>query len=649
MKKYIFLLLFIFFLGCKTSDYSKKNTQIIDDEKNISSRLDEFYFNQNQTIDSLILVNHPLLRKNEIGEVIRPDYVNLKNEPLYLDIKHGKSATDITRANELKEGGTLGLDLNGEGITIAVWDKGGVMLDHDEFTENGSIESVIVNPATYETNNITEKHPTAVVSCIISRGTFHDFTWDVTGLAPKLEKLKYFDWDADLLELNTELQNDPDLILSNHSYGTIIFNEDGTLAQSPETLGTYSDISQIIDQILNNYPYYTMIVAAGNDGYESYVSSGQILEGLDLMVDYNSSKNSLSVGSINNSDFPWAETTLSEFSSGGPTNDGRVKPEIMSLGQSYIVAGWDEDNPDDKGVYFSVNGTSFASPSLTGGSALLQQYYKSVQGNYMLSSTLRALLCHSAEDITAWGNSNANYIGPDARTGYGLVNFKKAAEIISHDVTDPLTIIEFELSNNETYEVLFSSNGNEKLTSTICWNDPYAEINQEKDLVNDIDLRIFNNDSTFFPWVLDSTNFINPAIKADNSVDIIEKIEIENPNGDYSIKVSHKGTLESSQKVSLIISGNGNLILSRNNNKLDDRKLLIYPIPATKILNLRSLIEDTDIVSVKLMDLNSRVVYRLSKVDEAFIQIPTHNLEKGVYFISVEFEDYTISKKITLQ
>ena len=649
MKKHIYLLLFIFFLGCKTSDYSKNEKKIKNDEKNISSRLDEFYFKQNKTIDSLIFVNHPLLRKNDIGEVIRPDYVNLKNEPLYLDIKHGKSATDITRANELKVGGALNLDLNGEGITIAVWDKGGVMLDHDEFTENGSIESVIVNPATYETNNITDSHPTSVVSCIISRGLFHDFSWDVTGLAPELEKLKYFDWDADLLELNTELQIDANLILSNHSYGTRIFDDNGILAVSPETLGSYSELSQIIDEILNNYPYYTMIVAAGNDGDESYVSSGQILEGLDLMVDYNSSKNSLSVGSINNQNFPWAETTLSEFSSGGPTNDGRIKPEIMSLGQSYIVAGWDEDNPDDKGSYFSVNGTSFASPSLTGGSALLQQHYNSVQGSYMLSSTLRALLCHSAEDITTWGNSNANYIGPDARTGFGLVNFKKAAEIISQDVTDPLTILEFELSNNETYEVLFSSNGNEKLTSTICWNDPYAETNQEKDLVNDIDLRIFNNDSTFFPWVLDNTNFINPAIKADNSVDIIEKIEIENPNGNYSIKVSHKGTLESPQKVSLIITGNGNLTLSRNNNELVDEKLLIYPVPTTDLLHIRSLIEDAGIVSVKLIDLNSRVVYSQNKLTETLIKIPTHNLEKGIYFVSVEFKDYTLSKKITLK
>ena len=135
----------------------------------------------------------------------------------------------------------------------------------------------------------------------------------------------------------------------------------------------------------------------------------------------------------------------------------------------------------------------------------------------------------------------------------------------------------------------------------------------------DIDLRISNNISTFFPWVLDSTNYINPAIKHDNSVDVIEKTEIENPNGDYVITVSHKGTLESSQKVSLIISGNGNLTMSRNNYELDDRKLLIYPIPATKTLNIRSIIEDSGILSVKLMDINSRVVYRLNQVGEALI------------------------------
>ena len=50
MKKYIYLLLFIFFLGCKTSDYSKKEKKIKNDEKNISSRLDEFYFKQSDIL-----------------------------------------------------------------------------------------------------------------------------------------------------------------------------------------------------------------------------------------------------------------------------------------------------------------------------------------------------------------------------------------------------------------------------------------------------------------------------------------------------------------------------------------------------------------------------------------------------------------------
>jgi len=646
----LILSVLIIFVGCKVSTSERPNKEIFQNNvSRLNSNLNNFYYLQNKKIDSIVAVNHPLLKKNKSGEIIRPDYVNDFGEPLYIKRRHGKSANDITRASELKAGGDLNLNLYGEGITVGVWDEDGIMKDHVEFIKSETGASIIETPAPYESQEITNSHPTSVVSCIISNGVWHDFSHDFSGLAPNLEKLIYYDWNADIQEINEQLQSNTDFILSNHSYGTIIFDEDGELAISPESIGYYSSISKTIDQILNVYPYYTMILASGNDGDESYTSLGQALEGIDLMVDYNVSKNSISVGSINNQNFPWAETTLSDFSSGGPTNDGRIKPEIMSLGEGYRVAGWNEDDSEDKDSYFIVNGTSFASPSLTGGSALLQQHYSSIHDSYMLSSTLKALLCHSADDILKWGNSELNYIGPDSRTGYGVVNLKRAAEIISDDETNPLTIHEFELSNNETYEILFSSNGNEKLITTISWNDPYAEIDQEKDLVNDIDLRISNNVSTFFPWVLDSTNYINPAIKDDNSVDVIEKIEIENPNGDYLITVSHKGTLESSQKVSLIISGNGNLTLSRNNYEFEDKKLLIYPIPATKILNIRSLIQDAGIVSVKLIDLNSRVVYRHNQFDEPLIQIPTHNLEKGVYFVTVEFENYTLSKKITLQ
>ena len=107
--------------------------------------------------------------------------------------------------------------------------------------------------------------------------------------------------------------------------------------------------------------------------------------------------------------------------------------------------------------------------------------------------------------------------------------------------------------------------------------------------------------------------------------------------------------MESPQKISLIVSGNGNLTLSRNNYESGNKKLLIYPIPAKDSLHIRSLIEDSGIVSVKLMDLNSRVVYSLNQVDEALIRIPTNNIEKGVYFVFVEYKDYTLSKRITIR
>ena len=96
------------------------------------------------------------------------------------------------------------------------------------------------------------------------------------------------------------------------------------------------------------------------------------------------------------------------------------------------------------------------------------------------------------------------------------------------------------------------------------------------------------------------------------------------------------------------VSGNGDLTLSRNNQEVGAQKLLIYPIPASDLINIRFLVEDMDVVSIKLLDINSRVVYGLKEVTETLIEIPTINLEKGVYFVAIELTDSTLVRKITL-
>jgi len=644
MKKgyLIIALIFVLFATCKTS-----REVYVNDDKNIKKNgLESKIENKQKAIDSLIYHGHKLLKYDGNGNVIRPNSISKSGNPLYFKEQHGKSLRETVNADAIQPLGSTGFDLEGQGVEVGVWDSNAFFKNHSEFSYFDGTNSVIITSNT-ESQTISSSHPTSVSSVIISQGLFHDEQYDVTGVAPKISKLFYRDWNLVESEIINLVSENPKILVSNHSYGYPIYDEDqDAFIFSNEEIGQYTDDDSTLDEIANNYPYHLYVTSAGNDGDVQY--PGQEHEGYDMLLTGQLGKNILTVAAVSENNFGLVQPTA--FSQAGPTNDGRIKPEISAPGSSVIVARWDDEDPNRDDAYSLASGTSFSSPAVAGGVALLQQHYHNLNNQYMLSSTVKGLLCHSADDIPSWNSFN-DVIGPDPKTGFGLMNLEKAAQIISTNATDPLSIVEFDLENGETYTLNFTSmDSDQMLEATISWNDPVSTaLFREKELVNDIDIRINDENNTFFPWKLDTTDITSPAIKGDNLVDNIEKIEVENPNGDYLITVSHKGTLESPQKVSLIVSGNGNLTLSRNNYELGDKKLLIYPTPATDLLYIRSLIEDAGIVSVKLMDLNSRVVYRLNQVDETLIQIPTYNLEKGIYFVSVEFQDYTLSKKITLQ
>ena len=638
----IIALIFVLFSTCKTS----KDVYIDEDKKTKRNGLESKIDNKQKTIDSLVYHGHKLLRYDKNGKVIRPNSISKSGNPLYFEEQHGNSLRETVKADALQPSGSTGYDLEGQGVEVGVWDSNAIFKDHSEFSYFDGINSAIIT-SNSEPQTISSSHPTSVSSVIISQGLYHNQDYDITGVAPKISKLFYRDWDFVESEIINLVSENPKILVSNHSYGYPIYDEDqDAFIFTNEEIGQYTDDDSILDEISNNYPYHLYVTSAGNDGDVQY--PGQEHEGYDMLLTGQLGKNILTVAAVSENNFGLIQPTA--FSQAGPSNDGRIKPEIAAPGSSVIVARWDSEEPNSDDGYSLASGTSFSSPAVAGGVALLQQHYHSLNNQYMLSSTVKGLLCHSADDIPSWNSFN-DAIGPDPKTGFGLMNLEKAAQIISKNVTEPFSIVEFNLENGDTYNLSFNSlNSESKLEATIYWNDPVSTaLFREKELVNDIDIRITNENNTFFPWKLNTTEITNSAIKGDNLVDNIEKIEVENPNGDYLITVSHKGTLESPQKISLIVSGNGNLTLSRNNNESGNKKLLIYPIPATDLLHIRSLIEDSGILSVKLMDLNSRVVYGLNKVDEDLIRIPTNNIEKGVYFVFVEYKDYTLSKKITIR
>ena len=285
--------------------------------------------------------------------------------------------------------------------------------------------------------------------------------------------------------------------------------------------------------------------------------------GFDCMDQNACAKNVLTVGATQ--DIPNGYTAppdviLAGFSNTGPTDDGRIKPDIVANGIS-LYSSYNNGSFSDCLIldYTTQNGTSMAAPSITGSAALLQEHFSNTHGgSFMLASTLKSLIIESADEA---GLNN----GPDYQNGWGLMNTEKAAEIITKDQSNPSSIQELTLSNGQTLDIPFtvSSSNNCYLSATIVWNDPAGTppaVSLDPTnlmLVNDLDIRIIDPLSGInFPWTLDPTNPANPAIQTvDNFRDNVEQVRIYNAiAGTYIIRITHKGVLVNPQDFSIIIS-----------------------------------------------------------------------------------------------
>ena len=102
------------------------------------------------------------------------------------------------------------------------------------------------------------------------------------------------------------------------------------------------------------------------------------------------------------------------FSSVGPTYDGRIKPDVMAMGEDTYVAG----NPTGAYQYYNGDGTSFSCPVLAGAVACLRQ------------ARPTASVQEICDALRAAGN-NAN--NPDNYNGYGIPDFVQALEFLGVD------------------------------------------------------------------------------------------------------------------------------------------------------------------------------------------------------------------------
>ncbi|NNL91457.1 MAG: S8 family serine peptidase [Saprospiraceae bacterium] len=522
--------------------------------KSAQSKLDALLENvkvQNKTNKNEIskyLSSIPISKRKEIEDLENKGYTIFEiknNQPQYRKVFNSDAAIAM-EVDAVRAGGELGLTLDGEGMNIGIWDGGLIRTTHQEY--EGRIKYFDSSGSTVFSN-----HATGVAGTLLGTG----LNPNARGMAPMAEGIAY-NFINDTQEM-IEAQMLREIVVSNHSYGLITgwndgqwFGDESISDQEDWRFGFYDTNARTWDQIAIASPNYLIVKSAGNDRGDSgsgpYPSDGPY----DSVAGASCAKNVLIVGAARKSTQGYENPNfinMSSFSGWGPTDDGRIKPDVVSIGVDIFTAAAN-DNED----YQTTSGTSFSSPAACGGLALVQELSQELTSSFLKAASLKALAIHTA---TQTGEE-----GPDYRFGWGLLNIKKACSyLLNRNQTDK-QIVEANLSNNETAVFEIKPKDNTPVRVTIVWTDvsgnPVSASLDPIDLmlINDLDIRIKDeNGNAYMPYILDPSNPALNATTGDNFRDNVEQIFIENAEErTYFVEVSHKGTLEGgSQDYSIII------------------------------------------------------------------------------------------------
>lgn len=491
--------------------------------------------------------------------------------------------------------------LDGGDVEVAIFDNGPIRATHKEFRVNINNEATSrirfrIPPQSTEP---PDQHATHVAGTIGAAGNTNDGR--AKGMAPALKVIYSENMRQDLqgiAALNGRAN------ISNHSYtpnagwfrdsrsGKFIwYGEESVNSNEDLKFGKYTDREARFDDVIYGSKKLLVFAAAGNDRKQSpeqisalkqpvdhyvYDTDGSgnrksrpvqgvtrqpdgLDTGLDTVVGICVAKNSVCIGAI--PDIPAALTAASlekiesaSYSNWGPTDDGRIKPDLVATGNDLLSTS----DADDEAVR-TDSGTSMASPTAAGIAALLIQLYRRERGGEdPFAAVTKAVLIHTARD--------AGVKGPDPVFGWGAIDALAAGKVIGQK--DQHIILRRAVSiSNPIYELsLEPSSTSDPIKVTLVWTDPPGTANTQglddstPSLMNDLDVKLTAPDGTtvFYPYSLNRQNPLEAAVRTEpNRVDNVEVIgPLGSAPGTWKLEIraaSFKAGTE--QDFALVISG----------------------------------------------------------------------------------------------
>jgi len=626
MKRYLLILLMILVTaGLQMSAQSAADRELIKSRSNVKKLLElssKFHDSYTQG-----LKKHGQLKSTRIGKDSTVSYLSgfdSNGNPVY-DHDDNYNAAITSKVNVIRAGGKSGTDLTGVGIEIGQWEASGLpWTTHQEF--GGRVK--------HAEDEAESSHSTHTACTMIGAGV--DSL--AKGMAPEATVVsrRSNNDEAELAAFGAAGG-----LISNHSYST--GDPDGEVSR----YGIYTDNSAEWDEILFNAPYLSVCKSAGNDRNDD-VNPRDF--GYDILFTVAVSKNLLTIGAVEDIDEYTGPKSVvqAEFSSWGPTDDWRIKPDL-------VANGVDVYSTDDTGnaSYHVRSGTSMSSPVVAGTIALLQQYYHDLNDDYMRSATVKALLINTTDEA-------GRYKGPDFQNGWGLMNAERAADVITNNGKSSW-IKEMTLNYGSTYTHYIRVDSGVPLNITVAWTDPPGTPVEKHDdqtpmLVNDLDVRLTGKGKVYEPWTMnpndDSNNFSDAAVKGDNYRDNVERIDVDSLSaGLYAVKVTHKGKLKNGhQDFSIVINGLAINTSSGDEIRMPEESLKLYPQPVRNgILNVK-LPESlrSGEVTVTVFDSSGRMV-KVQKIHYGNSTLNVSDLKTGLYFIRVSNNKKVVTGRFVVE
>lgn len=414
--------------------------------------------------------------------------------------------------------------LDGAGVHAAVWDNGVIDDDHDDF------EGRLVRGE----SGGTASHCTHVGGTVGGSGILSEahggtaLQW--RGMAPGVT---LFSWNF-YGDVPNEIENgieEHDLDLETNSWSW------GVDGGNCYMYGDYDSWAPDFDALTTGAggKYVNIIFSASNERDDG---DCDLLEGSYACIPPPcTAKNVITVGATNSDD-----DTMTDFSSWGPVDDGRLKPDVSAPGCE--TGGEGAVKSTEPGDTYSLKcGTSMAAPTVTGNLALLYQLYNNQNGGADPDpAMMKALLIATAVDR---GNP-----GPDYAFGHGRIDVVAAADAMLFD-----TQMAFTVGHGENVEYSFTvPEGVSKLRFALVWHDPPASSMSNPALINNIDMVLFcPNSNPHYPWVVNPSSPSANATKGTDALNNVEHIEVNNPDsGLWRVRISGTNVPQGPQPVGLV-------------------------------------------------------------------------------------------------